>query len=146
MVGVLQPKSLIVGIQCSYAMGIRVSAYPMVNKKINGVWGGGGGVSIWTKNKGSVGTPPGRHCYHTMPVSHKKMTHYKIALTLSCWLTWAPLSNSRFTHSTCPPYDATISAVSPSCKDKCTPYMQISQGKSPKFAQNKPQNFTAMIK
>ena len=40
-------------------------------------------------------------------------------LTLFCMLTSAPLSNSILTHSTCPAAEAFISAVHPTCNDKC---------------------------
>ena len=40
-------------------------------------------------------------------------------LTKVCLLTSAPLSNSTWTHSMCPASKASISAVLPSCNDKC---------------------------
>ena len=40
-------------------------------------------------------------------------------LTSFCMLTFAPLSNNTWTHSMCPASEAIISAVSPSCNDKC---------------------------
>ena len=40
-------------------------------------------------------------------------------LTLYCMLTSAPLSNNTLIHSMCPAFEAIISAVPPSCNDKC---------------------------
>ena len=40
-------------------------------------------------------------------------------LTSFCMLTFASLSNNTWTHSMCPAFKAIISAVSPSCNDKC---------------------------
>ena len=67
------------------------------------------------------------HSFTAQQSSHMDVSHQgkyinqngptKCALTLSCMLISAPLSNRSFTHSKCPSLDAHISAVCPSCKD-----------------------------
>ena len=48
-------------------------------------------------------------------ILHCMYTVYNDTLTLCCMLTFALLSSSTFTHSTCPACEALISAVHPHC-------------------------------